>query len=465
MQLWIADAELFLDTCHTRLPFRFGMHTLTQAPLALLRLTVEVPGGNVQGYASDLLVPKWFEKNPDLTPEQDVARLVESATQAIEASIGARGKAFDLWHRVFKNQMRHVPPHAPDALVHGWGASLLERACIDAACRAVGHSFAEALQTDLLGLDLTRLDPEVEGWTPAMLAPPADTITLRHTVGMLDVLRESDLPSSDRIDDGLPETLEADIKAHGLTCFKLKCCGDVSSDVERLEAIASLLQEHVGESARVTIDGNEQFESIEDVLTLMHTLDASSHGRWLRSRLLLIEQPLPRTVTFDPHRNQGIDRLGAPVIIDEADGSAQALPEAASLGYGGTSIKNCKGVFHALLNKARCDLSGGSLFLSGEDLTNLPVIALQQDLCTNAALGIEHVERNGHHYFRGLDHLPQVDVESALHHHGDLYRAGGVHIDRGRLHIGSLQCSGYGYAPEPCCDARTLANAWYWAES
>ena len=35
-----------------------------------------------------------------------------------------------------------------------------------------------------------------------------------------------------RVTEGIDETLEADIAAHGLRCFKLKCCGDVEADVD-----------------------------------------------------------------------------------------------------------------------------------------------------------------------------------------------------------------------------------------
>ena len=36
-------------------------------------------------------------------------------------------------------------------------------------------------------------------------------------------------------------------------------------------------------------------------------------------------------------------------------------------------------------------------------------------------LGIRHVERNGHHYFRGLQMLGEAVNTATLSHHGDLY--------------------------------------------
>jgi hypothetical protein len=460
MDLTLADAVLYLDTCRTRLPFRFGMHTLTQAPLALLQVTVEADGRTVQGCASDLLVPKWFEKDATKTPADDVAALVDSATKAINHTTGRTGTAFDLWHGAFTAGTQGIDERAGDRLVHGYGSTLIERALIDAACRLAQVPFHEALRSDLLGLDLARLDPGVAAWTPNELNAPLHRVTLRHTVGMLDVLRETDL--KERLNDGLPETLEADIDAHGLHCFKLKCCGDVDADTDRLIAIATLLRAKVGDSARLTLDGNEQFDDMQGVRSLMDRLDANQAGAWLKQHLLLFEQPLPRTCTFDPTRTDGIEGLGVPVIIDEADGAIDSLRDAAALGYGGTSVKNCKGVFRALLNRARCDLSDGRLLQSAEDLTNLPMIALQQDLCTISTLGIDHVERNGHHYFRGLDHLPAADIQAAAADHGDLYRDGFLHVHDGELHIGSIHCNGYGYAPSPDVNGRTRAEDWSW---
>ena len=105
-----------------------------------------------------------------------------------------------------------------------------------------------------------------------------------------------------------------------------------------------------------------------------------------------------------------------------------------------------------------CALHEGA-FQSAEDLTNLPVLALQQDLATVAALGLPDVERNGHHYFRGLDHLPQPERRRALECHPDLYRERGdsveLALEGGRLNVRSLQCVGYGHDVPPDLSLRS----------
>ena len=51
--------------------------------------------------------------------------------------------------------------------------------------------------------------------------------------------------------------------------------------------------------------------------------------------------------------------------------------------------------------------------LTGEDLCTLGPVALLQDLAMMALLGISHVERNGHHYYRGLSMFP-ADWQEAM---------------------------------------------------
>jgi len=91
--------------------------------------------------------------------------------------------------------------------------------------------------------------------------------------------------------------------------------------------------------------------------------------------------------------------------------------------------------------------------MSAEDLTTLPVIPLQQDLATVRALGITHVERNGHHYVNGMADLGEGEQDAFLAAHPDLYeRSHGavrVRIRDGGLVIGSLACTGFASGAEP----------------
>ena len=343
---------------------------------------------------------------------------------------------------------------------YGLGASLVERALIDAVCRLTGGTFRTVLANETLGFAPERLHPELAGWphVRVLSGRPPDTMRVRHTVGLLDELSGSEALSEDADsrgpNDGFPVTLREDIGTYGLDLFKIKVGGDQDEDVDRLEAIAGVLGEAVGESYEVTLDGNEQFDDLGQLVSTLDRLAERPCGRELVERILYIEQPLARVHSFDKRRLRDLSRLRAygEIILDEADAEIESFREAVGLGYRGVSVKNCKGVFRAFANRGLCDLQEG-LFQSSEDLTNMPLLPLQQDLATAATLGLTHSERNGHHYFRGLDHLPAADVDAALERHPDLYsrvkgaRAAGtacLKIDGGRISLSSIHRAGYG---------------------
>ena len=110
-----------------------------------------------------------------------------------------------------------------------------------------------------------------------------------------------------------------------------------------------------------------------------------------------------------------------------------------------------KGIANAcLLAKRRSE--GGPGLLTGEDLCTLGPVALIQDLTMMALFGIDHVERNGHHYYRGLSMLPDAWQEAALSAHPDLYSPhpdgfACLRILDGRLQLGSINDAPFGIRP------------------
>src|SRR3979409_61417 len=62
-----------------RLPFRFGVVTLTQAPQVFVRASVRLSDGREgQGVAAEMLAPKWFDKSPQLSNEDNFDQLRRS---------------------------------------------------------------------------------------------------------------------------------------------------------------------------------------------------------------------------------------------------------------------------------------------------------------------------------------------------------------------------------------------------
>jgi hypothetical protein len=342
--------------------------------------------------------------------------------------------------------------------VANYGPALLDRALLDALCRALGVSFYRAVQANLVGAGW--VDGIDLGAFFATLKPRA-MIAARHTVGLVDPITAADQGA--RVGDGLPETLEEVIERYGHRYFKLKVAGDVTADLARLLAIASVL-DRSREPYFASLDGNEQYEDMQGVVELWTRMQAEPRLARLVSSILFIEQPVRRQSALE-RPVAGIDK---PVIIDESDDALDAFPRARALGYRGVSSKTCKGLYKSLLNAARCakwgsdpnfrsqgklgsdpDFPGGPgyYFMSGEDLTIQAGLALQQDTALVSLLGLTHVERNGHHYVNGMAGLPPAEQEAFLAAHPDMYeRSHGavrVRIEDGMLAIGSLDCPGY----------------------
>lgn len=452
MKLRVADTiRLFTIDLQTRMPFRYGIATLTALPHLFVELRLEIDGKVHRGLAAENLAPKWFTKNPDTTPQQDIdelLRVIRAACRFAEAAAPARS-AFELWRSIHDEQARWggggegIPP-----LLSNFGVTLVERAIIDAFCRATGQPFAVAVRRNALGLPNGALD----------LPPgPLRRLIVRHTVGLSDPLTDAEIPPAHKLDDGLPQSLEACVRAYGLTHFKIKIGGDVARDVRRLRDIAAVLGAAPG--VAFTLDGNESYRELDAFRAFWV---AVKDEPFVKAGMLFVEQPLHRDVAFTAGLQDWPTR--PPVIIDESDAEFDSFPRALESGYAGTSFKSCKGVFKGMANasiaRRRQVETGVPTILSAEDLTTVGPVSLMQDLAVVATLGIPHVERNGHHYFRGLSMFPPAVQQDVLRAHGDLYRDAGfptLDIRNGAVAVGSVVDAPFGVA-EPLAGALDLAS-------
>jgi L-alanine-DL-glutamate epimerase-like enolase superfamily enzyme len=428
----VIEIELKERDVRLRMPFRFGVVTLTGAPQAFARARIRLEDGReAWGAAAELLAPKWFDKDPALSNEDNVEQLRRSLGLARDAYLA--------------HEPRSAWAHAAPArgLVENYGPALVDRALLDALCRALGVSFYRAVQANLVGAG--SFEGMELGAFFGTLRPRA-ALAARHTVGLVDPITAAD--QAERVNDGLPETLEEVIARYRHRYFKLKVAGDARADVERLAAIAAVLERIEG-AYHVSLDGNEQYEDMQGVAELWARMQGDKRLARLVNSVLFIEQPVKRQKAF-ASRVEGIDK---PVIIDESDDALDAFARAKALGYRGVSSKTCKGLYKSLTNRARCAAWGEGYFMSGEDLTIQAGLALQQDLALVSILGLTHVERNGHHYVNGMAALPQDEQDAFLAAHPDLYeRSHGavrVRIEDGMLAIGSLECPGYASRAAP----------------
>ncbi|HEY2561794.1 MAG TPA: enolase C-terminal domain-like protein [Caldimonas sp.] len=455
----VLGVEAFEQPFRLRMPFRFGVITLTEGRQAIVRVHLRLDDGREGfGYAAEMLAAKWFDKSPALTDAENQDQL----RKAIEIAADAYREAplstpFDLFADNYRYQLRagrglELPP-----LVASFGNAVLDRGVLDAVCRLFGVSFWTAMRSNLAGMTAHPVIADLGAFDfNAFLAglAPVASIEARHTVGLLDPITAADQAPGTRVDDGLPETLAEVVAAYGQRCFKLKVGGDRRADLERLARIASVLDGVAG--LHVTLDGNEQYDDVESVLELWSAIEAEPALQKLCAATLFIEQPIKRQVAL-ARSVASLARL-RPVIIDESDGELDAFPRARALGYGGVSSKDCKGFYKSIVNLARCriwnaEAQDGGFFLSGEDLTTQAGLAVQQDLALVALLGLADVERNGHHFIDGFAGRPLAESLAFLEAHPDLYceenRRVRLRIEDGRIALGSLECPGFGSAVVP----------------
>jgi hypothetical protein len=431
----ITSVDLFERDVRLRMPFRFGVVTLTESPQAFVRARIRLEDGReAEGAAAELLAPKWFDKNPALSNEDNFGQLRDSLR-------AARGQYLE-------NGVRTAWAHSlpTRGLVENYGPALLDRAILDALLRCLGTSFFQGIRQNVIGagafdgMDLPGHFAKLQ---------QSGSIAARHTVGLVDPVTAAD--QKERVNDGLPETLEEVVARYGHRWFKLKVGGDAKADVERLAAIASVLDRIPG-PYHASLDGNEQYDDFDGVAALWSSLKADSRLKRLVESIIFFEQPVKRQKALQ-EKVSGVDK---PVIIDESDDSMDAFARARELGYKGVSSKTCKGIYKSLVNAARCAAWGKEYFMSGEDLTIQPGLALQQDLALVSLLGIRHVERNGHHYVNGMADLPDAEQNAFLAAHPDLYErsygAVRLRISNGELAIGSLAGAGYASGAMPDWD-------------
>jgi hypothetical protein len=479
LALAVKSASCHLRNLRTRLPFRYGVVTLTHFPLLHLAVDVEAADGRrARGFAADNLPPKWFDKDPaksfrdNVTDQLASIRAAQAAYLDAARTAGLRRVAGGV-RRLRARRARARPQRAHRGL-----RLLPVRARLaDAAGRLTGRDVVGMLRDDVLGIrpeavhrELTRAD--LLAWASR---PAPETVAVRHTVGLLDPIVAGDVPADGWLRDGLPQTLEECVRAHGLRHFKLKVGGQLADDVDRLTRIAATLDRLIPDAYLATLDGNEQYKTMADFAALVEAIERTPALARLWRSTAFIEQPLDRAIALDAAATEGLAALGrrVPIIIDESDGDLEAFPRALALGYRGVSTKNCKGIMKSFLNRSLVERRNAErpeaarLFMSAEDLTNVPVVPVQQDLATVRALGIAHVERNGHHYVRGLAHCSPRERAAALRHHADLYtgdeREAWLRIENGHLRVGSLATPGYGVAFDPDLDTMIPLDRWTFA--
>ncbi len=452
MKFRFVETQRFEWSFTLRMPFRFGVITVRDGIQAVVRARIQDEAGREGwGMTAETLAAKWFDKDAGLS-DADNQHQLRRALEIAEAQslVAGLNTAFGHYADGYAAHVAACAAEGLNPLVASFGRALWDRAAFDALLRMQGLSFDAGLRANLGGMAPHAVIPDLAGFDfVAMLAatPAPGRIHARHTVGLVDPITAAD--QEERVGDGLPETLEEVAASYRHAYWKLKVGGDVKADVERLCRIASVLDGLPAYHA--TLDGNEQYEDAQGALALWHAMQAEPRLKRLCAAILFIEQPVKRARALET----GMAALAAarPVIIDESDGALDAFVVAKGLGYAGVSTKACKGIWRSLINLARCHKWGDGHFMSAEDLTTLAGICVQQDLALVSAMGLTHVERNGHHFIDGFAGRPKAEALRFMEAHADLYadtpHGPRLKIREGMLDIASLAVPGFGSAEVP----------------
>ena len=356
-------------------------------------------------------------------------------------------------------------------LLSSFGKSMLERSVIDAICRLKGAAFGDLMINGILCDDRKITFTLDSGQTASTHIwnqdKRSDTIDVRHTIGLADEIWDAKVSA-----DGT--SLQTHIRMSKLRYFKIKIANRGDEDVERVVQIAKCIEAELGEDYAVTVDGNEQFACFNDFLELYAQLQDTPSLRQLCGNIIAIEQPLSRLHALDPYQLKGLAEFSSQtsVIIDESDENWSSFAQAIEYGYTGTSSKGCKGVFKALYNRQIIDdknqKGANEFIMTGEDLCCIGPVSLHADLSLVSFMGLQHVERNGHQYFNGLDYLPQECYADVIQQHDDLYlEKEGIpclKLHDGAISLGSINCNAFGCGIDPPWDSFITPEKWEFSE-
>ena len=282
--------------------------------------------------------------------------VIESACSIAERS-GAHESVFDLWQRVHEEQ-RPRGDSRLSPLLAAFGVSFVERALIDAHCRARGLPFAEAVRANTLGIRLETLHTELAGCEPRELLPArAADAHRRSPYGGARRRAGRGRGRRGAAATTCPRPSRPPSRATACAASRSRSGATTDADLDRLARVGDVLDRATGGDYRVTLDGNEQFADTPALRAFWEELAAGSGTAGFARRVEYVEQPLPRHLALSEETATGLAAWpGRPrLIIDESDDSLDAVARALDAGYDGGAFKSSKGVFKGIGNACRIE--------------------------------------------------------------------------------------------------------------
>ena len=378
----ILDVHYDFEEHQYRTPLKFGGVPTDHCVLFNVRMQVQTRDGKeAEGKGSMPLGNVWAFP-PRYAPfDQSLAAMKKLAELAVAATQDCELCAHPLeLSEVLEPEFLRIADALSDAMQL---ASPMPKLCtvvttspIDAAIhdafgKANGINTYNGLGEDFIQADLSHfLNEQFNGkyLDQYTSRQPKPNMPLYHLIGALDPLTDADI--SERLNDGLPETLPEWIVADGLTHLKIKLNGDdLDWDVARVLAIDKVTAETQAKRGvdtwRYSADFNETCQNVEYLLAFLNRIQEAESAAF--QRLAYIEQPTDRDLKAHPENKMHKAAEIKPVVIDESRTDFETFLRAREQGYSGVALKACKGQSQALLMGAAAAEYG--MFLAVQDLT------------------------------------------------------------------------------------------------
>src|SRR5258707_10521206 len=127
--LKIIHCRLLRTDLRARMPFKYGITTMTEVPHVFVIVRLAIDDGISEGIAADHLPPKWFTKQPERDTVEEIGEMVQVIRHAMGLAEGMSGRTvFDLWRRLYEEQSRWAKANGVAALLAHFGTSPVERA-------------------------------------------------------------------------------------------------------------------------------------------------------------------------------------------------------------------------------------------------------------------------------------------------------------------------------------------------
>jgi len=408
----IRSAVCAFESIPFRTPIKFGGRVQTRSFLINVDVEVESRDGKhrAAGFGSMPVGNIWAWPSNTLTADQTEEAMKHFAEAVVElaGACNEQGHPLELsYHlsaeyehlgKTLATRLKLAEPFPRLALAVA--ASPFDAALHDAYGRLHGLNSYNTLSSKFVSYDLSEyLDDQFAGeyLDQYTLREPKPQMPLYHLVGALDPLTDADV--TNKVGDGLPETLAQWIPFNGLTHMKIKLAGDnFDWDLERTLAVNQVAE--AAQAARgcsqwfYSVDFNEKCPNPAYVIDYLTRVRERSPAAF--DRIQYIEQPTHRDLKAHPGDSMHEAAKLKPVVIDESLTDYDSLLLAREMGYTGVALKACKGHTESLLLGAAAQKFG--MFLCVQDLTCPGYSFLHSASLAARIPSIAAIEGNGRQY-------------------------------------------------------------------